>query len=59
MLKLTATELPTNGIQKSFHGRAKILTCMDDAGKPAFYLLSYDTVVAMVRNDNFYRLWSD
>ena len=52
-------ELPTIGSnQNSYYGKAKVLTCMDDAGKLIFYLLSYDTVVAMVRSGNFYRLWS-
>ena len=52
------TELPTIGSnQKSYYGKAKILTCMDDAGKLVLYLLSYEAVVAMVRNGNFYRLW--
>ena len=56
---VAVAELPTNGMQKSFHGRAKVLTCMTDAGQLVYYLLSYDTVVAMVRDDNFYRLWCD
>ena len=52
------TELPTIGSnQKSYYGKAKTLACVDEAGEVVVYLLSYDAVVAMVRNGKFYRLW--
>ena len=52
------TELPTIGsTQKSYYGEAKVLTCKDEDGALVLYLLSYDTVVAMVKSGKFYRLW--
>ena len=57
---VAVAELPPVGSnQKSFYGKAKVSICMDNAGKRVVYLLSYDTVVAMVRYDHFYRLWSE
>lgn len=56
---ITVAELPTiRSGQKSYYGKAKIVTCKDETGALSFYLLSYETVVAMIRNDSFYRLWS-
>jgi len=42
--------------QKSFGGRAIVI---EDTfcGLPAYWLQSYDTIVGLAFNDNFYRTW--
>ena len=44
--------VPVDG-RKSFYGKARVIV----GGTDKFYLLSYDTIVAMIHNGKYTRLW--